>query len=594
MKENAEVMQKQPRWRWRAVLAVLFGVGGTALVVMAAHLGPFGLRTTPGGWRVVAGLAVLLAALAVSGLPVRAPGRGPGVWQNLRRVLLLTASITTLVVAFYTVENWRGRRAWDAYLQELAARGDTIDLPSLAPPPVPDDQNFCQCALLRPILDLKKTNGVAVWADTNGYARIQALRSTLGARDGWPTTTNGLAAWQAYYRSLTATDSLPAASRAIVARYGLTGPGSERPILAGLELTNSPAQDVLLVLRRFDPELDELKREAVRRPLDRWAIGYLKSPFDVLLPHLANVKGLCSLLQLREMAELEVGEREGAWSDLNLGIRLTESVRREPIIISQLVRAACWDLVLAPFRQPIRAHQLTEAQLVSLQQRLIAVDLLEGYECSMGGERVFDSTWLALTRAECDSMRGEYNPELIQSLFDILRFTTYAPRGWVYQNQVVLCRLTDNYLAACVDPPRRLVSPAKSVALREAFTTAHGPYSALVPSVFQLQVQFGNLYFRGAQFAHSQTKIDQAVIACALERHWLAHSEYPETLEALVPQFLAKVPHDLINGAPLHYHRTPEGSYTLYSVGWNETDDGGQTAPPKDGRPDLERGDWVW
>ena len=39
--------------------------------------------------------------------------------------------------------------------------------------------------------------------------------------------------------------------------------------------------------------------------------------------------------------------------------------------------------------------------------------------------------------------------------------------------------------------------------------------------------------------------------------------------------FIDKLPHDIINGDPLKYHRTDDGQFVLYSVGWNETDDGG-------------------
>ncbi len=70
-------------------------------------------------------------------------------------------------------------------------------------------------------------------------------------------------------------------------------------------------------------------------------------------------------------------------------------------------------------------------------------------------------------------------------------------------------------------------------------------------------------------------------IACALERYHLAHGEYPETLDALMPQFMEKMPHDIIGGQPLHYRRTDDGKFLLYSVGWNETDDGGQVFSPK-------------
>jgi hypothetical protein len=44
----------------------------------------------------------------------------------------------------------------------------------------------------------------------------------------------------------------------------------------------------------------------------------------------------------------------------------------------------------------------------------------------------------------------------------------------------------------------------------------------------------------------------------------------------------------------LHYRRTESGKFLLYSVGWNETDDGGAVALKKDGSEDRENGDWVW
>ena len=57
------------------------------------------------------------------------------------------------------------------------------------------------------------------------------------------------------------------------------------------------------------------------------------------------------------------------------------------------------------------------------------------------------------------------------------------------------------------------------------------------------------------KFAYAQTSVDLARIAIALERYRLAHGEYPESLDALAPQFIAKLPHDIINGQPLHYRR---------------------------------------
>src|SRR5947209_3455029 len=48
-------------------------------------------------------------------------------WQNARRTLLTLAGVATLVAVFYTVENWRGKRAWENCKRELAAEGLPLD-----------------------------------------------------------------------------------------------------------------------------------------------------------------------------------------------------------------------------------------------------------------------------------------------------------------------------------------------------------------------------------------------------------------------------------------------------------------------------------
>jgi hypothetical protein len=91
--------------------------------------------------------------------------------------------------------------------------------------------------------------------------------------------------------------------------------------------------------------------------------------------------------------------------------------------------------------------------------------------------------------------------------------------------------------------------------------------------------------------AFAQTAVDEAALACALERCRLADGKFPETLDALAPRFIGKLPHDVISGQPLRYRREGEG-YVLYSVGWNEKDDGGE--PGAMAGSASEDGDWVW
>ena len=43
----------------------------------------------------------------------------------------------------------------------------------------------------------------------------------------------------------------------------------------------------------------------------------------------------------------------------------------------------------------------------------------------------------------------------------------------------------------------------------------------------------------------------------------------------------------------MKYGRADDGRFILYSVGWNEKDDGGVVATKKDDRQDVLQGDWV-
>jgi hypothetical protein len=91
--------------------------------------------------------------------------------------------------------------------------------------------------------------------------------------------------------------------------------------------------------------------------------------------------------------------------------------------------------------------------------------------------------------------------------------------------------------------------------------------------------------------AVSQTTANQAALACALERYRLANGQFPKTLDALTPQFIAHPPNDVITGQPYKYRLAANGQFILYSVGWNEKDDGG--VPGKE-LFDKTQGDWVW
>ena len=95
---------------------------------------------------------------------------------------------------------------------------------------------------------------------------------------------------------------------------------------------------------------------------------------------------------------------------------------------------------------------------------------------------------------------------------------------------------------------------------------------------------------------HELKRVAQLEVAktlLAVERYRLAHASLPETLDQLVPDYLAAVPLDPFDGAPLRYKRLDRG-FLVYSVGEDGKDDGGKREPPKETRNSGETWDLVF
>lgn len=94
-----------------------------------------------------------------------------------------------------------------------------------------------------------------------------------------------------------------------------------------------------------------------------------------------------------------------------------------------------------------------------------------------------------------------------------------------------------------------------------------------------------------------ETRRELTIAALAVERHRLQHGRPPATLNALVPAFLPAVPVDWMDGKPLRYRVNADGTFTLWSIGEDLKDDGGDgsDAVPATRMGDIwERKDVLW
>jgi hypothetical protein len=83
----------------------------------------------------------------------------------------------------------------------------------------------------------------------------------------------------------------------------------------------------------------------------------------------------------------------------------------------------------------------------------------------------------------------------------------------------------------------------------------------------------------GRTFIRLETQWQLTITAIALERCHLRNGNFPAELDALVPQFISAVPIDPMSAKPLRYRLNADGNFTLYSVGEDGRDDGGDPNP---------------
>ncbi len=508
-------------------------------------------------------------------------------WANLRAVLFgVLASVTVLLLA-RTLSDWQGRRAWEAYRAEAEKRGVVFDIVKLMPPPVPDAENFAATPLLRPF--------------QSGNPEFAARRANLGPQSSdqpiqladprlktsWPNKQNWLlgerwdhAEFQAYYRSSTNFPSWPTA--------------------------RTPAEDVLKALSRFDAELAEL-HAAGARPKTRFNTQLTEDGVSTLIPHLSAVKSILAAAALRSVAASAAGRTNEAFADAQLAFRLSDTLRDEPLLISHLVRIGSHSIALRTMWEGLVDHRWTDAQLTHWQADLHQRDFAAEVRHALAGERAFGNRAIDFLRRR---------PEMLEAIgaeesgipplgpTGFRKWVCYLPPpGWMAAEQINYNQFFDDYLVAALSSEPGRFDPALIQARQASFEREMERDRSLSKATLRhnalshmLLPAFAKAMLKACQ---AQTFTQLAITACALERHWLARGNYPESLAALAPELAKLVPLDPMSGQPFHYERTADGRFRLWSVGWNGKDDGGTVAltgtpASKSRNINFEQGDWVW
>jgi hypothetical protein len=354
-------------------------------------------------------------------------------------------------------------------------------------------------------------------------------------------------------------------------------------------LLSSPVHTAAEYLARSQPLVPDFDtiRKALERPYARIDCDYTR-PYEQAIPHFVRLRTVVQILSQRAQCYLLLGQPEAAWHELALVHDICHLLEVKPTgqpmtLVAGMIQVAISGLYVQKVHDGLRLQAWREPELAAMQQQLADIKLIPELHRSFQAERA--GTCRAFEIAPLPELFGFYRHGFWEKLKHPLSWLSFQmPRGWIYQNMCVGAPLEQGIIEA-FDVANDQVRPGTFQEYNrrmESTLKRHSPYTWLVAMAMPN-------FTKAAQVtAQNQTLANEAYIACGLERYRLARGQYPETLEALVPQFAEKLPHDIIGGQPLRYHRTADGQFVLYSVGWNGKDDGG--APGQT----IAEGDWVW
>ncbi len=341
-------------------------------------------------------------------------------------------------------------------------------------------------------------------------------------------------------------------------------------------------------------------------------------------PHLAPAKSLTYWFGSATQLALHEGRTAAAAKHLVSQINLPRLLAEDDIVISELVRIALGAIARTGTWEALQAEGWTDVDLAVIQRAWEEQEFAANLARNLDGERVFGlvaTEQMIASNEETYQMifnefagliavfAGDSSSEVVDDV--PWENINYGEALQEFARKQIYCRVWRFAWAKQAEVReleymQHLVDLARQVAREKSFLTVSNSVVALNTVTKQMGL-YDRLRFPGPntfsllsgtilKAAKLDTDRSLALCAIGLKRYSLQHGRFPESLTALVPEFLSAVPVDYMDGKPIKYRLNADGSFTLYSVGEDGKDDGGDLTLPEGSKSrDLwRRRDYVW
>ena len=466
-----------------------------------------------------------------------------------------------LVLALLLIERLRGQIGLSRYKRELAARGETLEIQKLLAPPVADADNGAPELLrLKPLFK----EGKVIPKNFPPKMRLMTSgRAVVGFREDSWTEDKSTNTWE----------------------------------------------EVSLDLAANQPTLEQL-RVALAKPAFDFKLDHSRG-FEMDFTHIAPAKSYCQWLGATVQHSLRKGENQVALEDLVAAVGIPRVLENDRIMISELVRDAISAINLGTTWEALQAGGWTDEQLTRLQAAWERNTFATNMVRSLRVERADGDTYFERFRKSNDETYQHMFPAWLQGLIEtedaevspwwqseFLRKQIYCRVwrfAWLHQDE----KFYLEGLQQLIEDQSTGAEKAAGSAEEYWFGLGKAPRQNFYDGWrFGMSAQeLGALSRATVKSARAETDRSMVLCAIALKRYLLRHGEPAPNLNALVPDFLAVVPVDCMDGQPLRYRRLEESQFTLYSVGDDGHDDGGDAFLKPEAklmRDPWQRRDHVW
>ena len=291
-----------------------------------------------------------------------------------------------------------------------------------------------------------------------------------------------------------------------------------------------------------------------------------KDPSGSLVPSLCSWRVAAKLECLSALSHLLDGDAGDAAEAIDLQFRTAATLWHEPNLIVKIVQLAIQGNAVRALEVVLRAGELDIDRLAALAS--ILDTQLESL--SPKDSLRADRAWFICA---CDGMAsGKVKlKDLFVELPDDPKLRFVSLRD-IREAQVTAA----NLLTQAIDVPE---GPREFLQAAVAFDSVVSPASGLwrrQPLVARLLPPVRGFAQLTAE-AHAELQCAKAALAA--ERYRLQHGQLPTSLAELVPDYLEAVPIDPFSSQPMLLIAT-ECGITIYSVGVNQADDGGDLTTP--------------